>query len=283
MIQITLVRLEGYGPWTATLGSDREYRLQILQSRLYSDIQEQFAKRNGLVFFNRFDEMFSVSNGISVEEHRSILDVITTSYDLKMSMRIGIGETPYKAHERAIRASRMVSNGLFVSDSLGGEGDAYNKSDDGLVQIMHIDVDGSTTDVSSRLMPYDISLLVMRLHLELAERFLKRGALTFFLGGDNFMVVSSRIGKEEVEETIKHVMASTSVRLKCGIGIAREARSAAMLATKALDSIREMRKSSMMMNSKKNEGDTANMGIISHGSEGFSVNGPVSVVELSCL
>jgi len=26
MIQITLIRLEGYGPWTTTLGDDREHR-----------------------------------------------------------------------------------------------------------------------------------------------------------------------------------------------------------------------------------------------------------------
>lgn len=260
MIQITLVRLEGYGPWTATLGSDREHRLQILQARLYSDLQEQFAKRNGLVFFNRFDEMFAISNGIDVEEHESILEAITTSYnDLKLRMMIGVDETPYKAHERAKNAGRMVSNGLYVSDDL-------HLMDDGLVQIMHVDVDGSTTDVSSRLMPYQISLLVMRLHLEIAERFLEKGSLTFFLGGDNFMVVSSRLEKAQVEDVLRQVIARTSVRLKCGIGVARDARHAAMLATSALDSIREMRKS---------------MG--SSAGVAMSELLPDSVVELSCL
>ncbi|MEM0441570.1 MAG: GTP cyclohydrolase IIa [Candidatus Nitrosocaldus sp.] len=272
MIQITLIRLEGYGPWTATLGSDREHRLQILQSRLYSDMQEQFSKRNGLVFFNRFDEMFAISNGISVEEHRSILDAITTSYDLNISMRIGIAETPFKAHKSAKMASTSVGRGLFVADDLSRlEG---SSDDDGLVQIMHIDVDGSTTDVSSRLLPYQVSLLVMRLHVEIAERFLEKGSLTFFLGGDNFMVVSSRLGKREVEEAIKDVMAKTSVRLKCGIGVARDARSAAMLATRALDSIREMRK---MMSESKSMTDRM--------QEDKDQVPPAfdNVVELSCL
>ncbi|MEO9365777.1 MULTISPECIES: GTP cyclohydrolase IIa [Candidatus Nitrosocaldus] len=270
MIQITLIRLEGYGPWTATLGSDREHRLQILQSRLYSDMQEQFSKRNGLVFFNRFDEMFAVSNGISVEEHRSILDAITTSYDLNISMRIGIADTPYKAHKSAKMASSAVGRGLFVAD------DPNKLEGDGLVQIMHIDVDGSTTDVSSRLLPYQISLLVTRLHIEIAERFLEKGSLTFFLGGDNFMVVSSRLGKREVEEAIRDVMTKTSVRLKCGIGIARDARSAAMLATRALDSIREMRKSMDGSKSKSKRIDIM--------QEDKSQVLPVdNVVELSCL
>ncbi|MGI0075474.1 MAG: GTP cyclohydrolase IIa, partial [Nitrosotalea sp.] len=28
MIQLTIIKITGYGPWTLTLGSDREHRLQ---------------------------------------------------------------------------------------------------------------------------------------------------------------------------------------------------------------------------------------------------------------
>jgi GTP cyclohydrolase III len=40
-------------------------------------------------------------------------------------------------------------------------------------------------------------------------------------------------------------MSTLNIRLKCGIGVASNARSAAMLATRALDMIREMRKSNV--------------------------------------
>jgi GTP cyclohydrolase IIa len=240
MIQITLIRLEGYGPWTTTLGDDREHRLQILQARLYSDMQEQFSKRNGLVFFNRFDEMFAVSNGISKDEHERILEIISTSYsNLKISMSIGVGSTPYKAHEYAKIATTASSNMVNVYH------DYSNDDNDSLVQIMHVDIDGSTSNVSSVMLPYDISILVTRLNLALSEAFLAYGALTFFLGGDNFMIVSGRLSKNLVKTLLNKVMSTLNIRLKCGIGVASNARGAAMLATRALDMIREMRKSNV--------------------------------------
>jgi GTP cyclohydrolase IIa len=95
------------------------------------------------------------------------------------------------------------------------------------------------------MLPYDISILVTRLNLALSEAFLAYGALTFFLGGDNFMIVSSRLSKDLVKTLLNKVMSTLNIRLKCGIGVASNARSAAMLATRALDMIREMRKSNV--------------------------------------
>ena len=64
MIQLTIIRIEGYGPWTVTLGSDREAQLQMLQARIYHDVQRLFNERNCIVYFNRFDEYFAVTNGL---------------------------------------------------------------------------------------------------------------------------------------------------------------------------------------------------------------------------
>ena len=38
MIQLTIMKITGYGPWTLTLGSDREHELQMLQSQLYNKL-----------------------------------------------------------------------------------------------------------------------------------------------------------------------------------------------------------------------------------------------------
>ena len=46
MIQLTIMKITGYGPWTLTLGSDREHELQMLQSKLYHKLQELFSKKN---------------------------------------------------------------------------------------------------------------------------------------------------------------------------------------------------------------------------------------------
>ena len=42
-MQLTIMKITGYGPWTLTLGSDREHELQILQASLYQKIQKLFS------------------------------------------------------------------------------------------------------------------------------------------------------------------------------------------------------------------------------------------------
>ena len=60
MIQLSIMKITGYGPWTLTLGSDREHELQMLQASLYKQLQQLFSEKNCLVFLNRADEFFVV-------------------------------------------------------------------------------------------------------------------------------------------------------------------------------------------------------------------------------
>jgi len=71
--QITAIKLEGYGPWTLSLGSDREYQLQILQSNIYSDLQYLFSNKNAVVFSNRFDEFIAVTNKLPLKNTKRFL------------------------------------------------------------------------------------------------------------------------------------------------------------------------------------------------------------------
>lgn len=235
MVQISIVRIDGYGPWTLTKGSDREHELQILQSELYSDVQKLFSQKKALVFFNRFDEMFAVTNGLSVDEHIEILQKLLELHKLDISISIGNGKTPYEAHLDAYRArnSRDVFNNKYKV-----YGNAKNSD---YVQIMHVDVDGSA-QVSEKLSPYEISSLITNLHAKLTQKFMEKRALTFFLGGDNFMVVANGIDKTETTTMLKEISDGMNIKLKCGIGGARTAREAAEMATKALDTIRDLRK-----------------------------------------
>jgi len=233
MIQLTIIRIEGYGPWTVTLGSDREAQLQMLQAKIYHDVQRLFSTKGGIVFFNRFDEYFAVTNGIGVNDHRDILRELAKSYkDLTMSMAIGSGNTPFEANKEAYRARK---EGKAPDRIFGSAHDADQ------AQIMHIDVDGSTK-VGDRLSPYEVTALVMKIYSRLAEEFLKYNSLAFFLGGDNVMVISDGMTKEQADKVIKKVTAGIDVKLNCGIGIGKTGRKAAEAATKALDTIRDLRK-----------------------------------------
>lgn len=234
-IQLTIIRIEGYGPWTLTLGSDREAQLQMLQARIYHDVQRLFDGKNCIVYFNRFDEYFAVTNGLSVQEHAQIQRELASLYkDLKMSMAIGAGTTAFAASMSAYNA-RKEEKFADKDARIFGAGALAD-----LAQIMHIDVD-SSTKLSGRVSPYEITALVMKIYSRLADEFLKRDSLTFFLGGDNFMVVSNGVTKEQADEAIKKATAGIEIKLNCGIGIGKTGKKAAEAATKALDTIRDLR------------------------------------------
>jgi GTP cyclohydrolase IIa len=236
MIQLTIIRIEGYGPWTLTLGYDREAQLQMLQSKIYHDVQRLFHDKECLVYFNRFDEYFAITNGLSVQEHAAIQHELARLYkDLKMSMAIGAGASALAASMEAYRARK---ENKFADEKARIFGAAA--TGELSAQIMHIDVD-SSTKLTGRLSPYEVTALVMKLYGRLAEEFLKLDALTFFLGGDNFMVISNGVAGAQADSVIKKATAGLEVKLNCGIGIGRTGRKAAEAATKALDTIRDLR------------------------------------------
>jgi len=236
MIQLTIIRIEGYGQWTLTLGSDREAQLQMLQARIYHDVQRLFSERDSIVFFNRFDEYFAITNGLGVDDHLHIQHELTKLYDnMLMSMTIGAGKTAFEANLNAYRTrkeGRMLDGNSRIFGGVQPQAD--------VVQIMHIDID-SSAKVGNWLSPYELTALVMKIYSRLAEEFLKHDSLAFFLGGDNVMVISNGMSKEQADVVLKKVTAGNDIKLNCGIGIGKTGRRAAEAATKALDTIRDLR------------------------------------------
>ena len=110
-----------------------------------------------------------------------------------------------------------------------------------VAQIMHIDID-SSAKVGNWLSPFEVTALIMKVYSRLAEEFLRDNSLAFFLGGDNVMVVSNGMAKEQADKVIKNATAGIDVKLNCGIGIGKTGREGAELAMKALDTIRDLRK-----------------------------------------
>jgi GTP cyclohydrolase IIa len=245
-IQLTLVRIEEYGSWTLSLGSDRETQLQMFQAKLYYDLQRLFAAKECIVYSNRFDEYFVITNGLSLADHLAIRDELSTLYrSFRLSMAIGIGVTPYQANLDAyeVRKKRnSISNQpeIYETAKLRRSSHDSISRDDLSVQLMHIDMNDSS-DMCSRLSPYEITSIVVKIYSRLSEEFLKKESLTFFLGGDNYMVVSSGVTKRDVKETLEKVTKDIGINLKCGIGTGKTGRKAALAATKALDTIRDLR------------------------------------------
>ena len=238
MIQITIIKIAGYGPWTLTLGSDREHEIQMLQASLYLQIQKLFSYKNGLAFSNRSDEFFVITNGITLEDHIEIQKKLESSFDLKLSMSIGYGDSPFEANLSAYDGKKSEIK-LNEEHNIFGFLDGKLESK---VTIMHFDVDNLTSRRKT-ISPYEISSLMFKLYASMSEYFLAKKSLSFFMGGDNFMVVANLNYKQSAEEFIEIIKNEFGIDLNCGIGTGKTARSAAKFATRSLDTIREIRDS----------------------------------------
>ena len=238
MIQLTIIKINDYGPWTLTLGSDREHELQMLQASLYKEIQKLFSEKNSLVFLNRSDEFFALTNGITLDDHIEIQKNLESSFNLKLSMAIGFAETPFDANLKAYEGKKLQ---MFLNKEHNIYGFLNGKKDE-KVTILHLDVDNITSKLKT-MSPYEISSSIFGLYSKMSEFFLNKKALTFFIGGDNFMVVTNENAKQMAREFLDILKKEQGITLNCGIGTGTSPREAAKLATKSLDTIREIRDS----------------------------------------
>ena len=232
------MKITGYGPWTLTLGSDREHELQMLQASLYQKVQELFSKKNGLVFPNRSDEFFAVTNKISLDEHVEIQKELESKFEIKLSMSIGFGTSPFDANvlaNESKKSKKLLNEKYSIFGSMNGKEEQN-------VTIMHLDVD-SLSEKRKMISPYETSSLMFKLYSKMSDFFLQKRSLSFFMGGDNFMVISNSEHKENAQEFINVIKHEMDLILNCGIGSGSTARDAAKLATKSLDTIREIRDS----------------------------------------
>ncbi|HJJ20977.1 MAG: GTP cyclohydrolase IIa [Candidatus Nitrosopumilus limneticus] len=238
MIQLSILKITEYGPWTLTLGSDREHELQMLQASLYKQVQQLFSAKNCLVFLNRSDEFFVVSNGLTLEDHVEIQKSLKKLFKITLTISIGYGNTPFEANLKAYDGKQ---NNVILNEEHDIFGFIENKFEFN-VSIMHLDVDNLESKRNNNS-PYEISLQIFELYSKIGRYFIEKNSLTFFMGGDNYMVVASDDAKNSVQNFINIIKNDHNISLNCGIGNAKTSRDAVKLATKSLDTIREIRDS----------------------------------------
>jgi len=238
-IQMTLIQIDNYGPWTLSLGSGREPELQILQSELYADIQRLFSSKGGFVFYGRFDNMLAITNGINVDDHKEIQERVCQRFPVTISLGIGVGEYPTEAQENATRALQTQGSSQLEERRkvLAVKGQLATV-DDGFVQIAHVDVNDSTAKITDNIPVYDAFMTMLKVHEILTREFREKKALVFFAGGDNFLVVSNGLREAEYEEVLETASRQVDLELKAGVGIGRSAIEALELASQSLDRVR---------------------------------------------
>ncbi len=238
MIQLSILKITEYGPWTLTLGSDREHELQMLQASIYKEVQKLFSEKNCIVFLNRADEFFVVSNGLGLDDHIQIQKTLKKLFEVGLTISIGYGNSPFKANLKAYEGKK---NKIILSPEHNIFGFVYDGFDS-KVSIMHLDVDNLTSKRKTNS-PYEITSVIFGLYSKMSKYFLEKSSLAFFMGGDNFMIVSNDEAKQSVQDFINIVKNDDGILLNCGIGNANTGREAVKLATKSLDTIREIRDS----------------------------------------
>ncbi|HOI72186.1 MAG TPA: GTP cyclohydrolase IIa [Methanobacterium sp.] len=238
MIQMTLVQIDNYGPWTVTPTPRAEADLQILQSELYADLQRQFAAKGGLVFFTRFDNMLAVTNGVDMEDHLRIQKSIGNRYPITVSMGVGASETPYEAQRKATNILQNFGGAQSDERSEVLAVDSMAKLDESFVQIAHIDINGITDTLTDIIPAYDTSFIVNRVQHFLMKKLIEKGSLLFFIGGDNFMSPCNGLEPQGLLKIIKEIEDEINIALKAGVGKAPTAEKAANLADLALEEIR---------------------------------------------
>lgn len=236
MIQLTIIKITEYGPWTLTLGSDREHELQMIQAHLYGEIQKLFSEKNCLVFSNRFDEFFVITNGLTLADHIEIQKKLSQISSLKLSMSIGYADNPFDANLKAYEGKKTP----IILDANHHIFGFVNGHADQKVTIMHFDVENITSQRKIKS-PYEISSVIFGIYAKMSKFFLAKKSLSFFMGGDNFMVVTSGDARKDAQEFLEIAKKEFDVSFNCGIGTGRTAREAVKLATKSLDTIREIR------------------------------------------
>ena len=240
MIQMTLIQIDNYGPWTVTPRPRTESDLQILQAELYADIQRQVAARKGLVFYTRFDNLLAITNGLTVEDHLRIQRSIRNRYPITISMGIGAAETPHEAQKLATIALQNEGGAqsserkeILAVDSI------IENPEDSFVQVAHIDINSVTetfTDIESA---FDTSFMVNKTQHYLMTKLVKRGALLFFIGGDNFMSPCNGLSEKDIENLLVEIDEEIGIGLKAGIGRSDNAEDAAYMADIGLEEIRD--------------------------------------------
>ena len=239
MIQMTLIQIDNYGPWTVTPRPRTESDLQILQAELFADVQRLIAAKKGLVFFTSFDNLLAVTNGLNEEDHMRIQRSIRNRYPITISMGVGAAETAHEAQRLATIALQKEGGAQSSGrKEILAINNLIENPEDSFVQAAHIDINSVTETLTDIESAFDTSFMVNKAQHYLMTKLREKGALLFFIGGDNFMSPCNGLSEDDLTQILKEIDEEIGIGLKAGIGRADNMEDAAYMADIGLEIIR---------------------------------------------
>ncbi len=240
LIQITYIQIDNFGPFTEGMGDNREHKIQIILSELFIFLQKHFNHNGGLVFSASKDNMIAVSNGISIEQHKFIINETEKNFPVTISMGIGVGKTPIQAQIDASKA--LILQGSAQSSrrkALAHNGHKIPVIS--RVKVAHIDIN-YYTKIATDVNPFYSNYLALNQgYVTLMENLEKIGAMCFFNGGDNFIsICPNSMQLKEMEKILMDFESKYEPwKLKAGIGEGKNILEALSKANICLKEIRE--------------------------------------------
>jgi len=238
-VQLTLFQLDNYGPWTVTPAPRRETDLQALQARVYASVADFVGRDDGYAFFDRFDNMIAVTNGIDEAAHATFQEWVRTQFPVTVSAGIGTGDTPVDALEHATQAIQAAGSAQSATrtEVLAREG---TQKTSGELTVVHFDVVDATGTYTDRVSAGDAGIIIKRAAVEL-DAHLQRthGAIANFVGGDNIIAICPPLTDTVVDDVRETILEETGVELQAGIGTGETAHEAGYRAKIALEECRE--------------------------------------------
>ncbi len=222
-MKIFLMEFIGYKEWTESLGYDREWKIQNIQSNVYKKANDEVSNIGGFSLPVRYDGLIILADGIPNEDLLKIYTKIKEIVPTKIGACLSYGRSPREA-EVAAHKCILSSSDVKFSDF-----------PDENVVACHFDYNNFTL-LTQELSFYTAYMKIARLYSTLSEEIYNLGGITQYLGGDNMIAF---INEDLIDKIISIVESMDEI--KVGIGIGKNARSAMAGATEALDKIRSER------------------------------------------
>ncbi|MCE4606423.1 MAG: GTP cyclohydrolase IIa [Desulfurococcales archaeon] len=221
--RITLIELRGYREWTESLGYDREWRIQVTQSRVYYELQNTASRVGAYILPLRHDFIVALTSSLQGSEHEQLFETALEESPVPVRMASIVDNTPREALNNAFRTILEINDNTYYLDRL---------SPDEYTAVSHVDINSVTKYTLDHgvLEAYEKTMEILYDLVKLSSLY---GGITQYLGGDNIIIVFPPDSWREASRKLLFEW------VKVGGGRARLARKSMELATRALDEIRQ--------------------------------------------
>ncbi len=218
MTYTVLVVLQGYREWTESLGNDREWLIQLIQSRTYEVVQSVSKDFDGIALPMRYDvQLALVPPDINIEEFVGTLREALGRYaPTPVTIKACCGEIP----EVITECSKSLSEDFI------GRCESYEA-----LVVAHADLNYFTrfTEANGVLNAYHKIIN----YVSVITDKLRDKAYVQYLGGDNVVALTSLRNLESVVELM-----TSFDDVKVGVGVSLRPRKAFSKAAEALSILR---------------------------------------------